>query len=142
MSIKHPIISVTGSSGAGTTSVKLTFEHIFNREGIKANYIEGDAFHSYDREEMKRVMEEEGKKGNNHFSHFGPKANLLNELEGAFKSFGETGSCKTRHYAHDEEEAERHGVEPGTFTPNLQRDEHGNDHRDRKPGGQVRRKHD
>ena len=116
MSVKHPIISVTGSSGAGTTSVKRTFEHIFEREGISASYIEGDAFHRYDRVDMKRVMEEEGKKGNDHFSHFGPEANLLNELEGVFKSFGETGSGKTRHYVHDEEEAEKYGSQPGTFT--------------------------
>jgi len=116
MSVKHPIISVTGSSGAGTTSVKRTFEHIFEREGIAASYIEGDAFHRYDRVDMKRVMEEEGKKGNDHFSHFGPEANLLNELEGVFKSFGETGSGKTRHYVHDEEEAEKYGSQPGTFT--------------------------
>lgn len=116
MSVKHPIISVTGSSGAGTTSVKHTFEHIFEREGIMTSYIEGDAFHRYNRVDMKRVMEEEGKKGNNHFSHFGPEANLLNKLEGVFKTFGETGSAETRHYVHDEEEAERFGSPPGTFT--------------------------
>jgi phosphoribulokinase len=116
MSVKHPIISVTGSSGAGTTSVKRTFEHIFEREGIMASYIEGDAFHRYDRVDMKRVMEEEGKKGNDHFSHFGPEANLLSKLESVFKSFGETGSGKTRHYVHDEEEAEKYGSQPGTFT--------------------------
>ena len=116
MSVKHPIISVTGSSGAGTTSVKRTFEHIFEREGITASYIEGDAFHRYDRVDMKRVMEEEGNKGNNHFSHFGPEANLLNDLEGVFKSFSETGSGKTRHYVHDDEEAEKYGSQPGTFT--------------------------
>ncbi len=116
MSVRHPIISVTGSSGAGTTSVKRTFEHIFEREGIMASYIEGDAFHRYDRVDMKRVMEEEGQKGNNHFSHFGPEANLLNELEAVFKSFSETGSAKTRHYVHDDEEAELYGSQPGTFT--------------------------
>ena len=116
MSVKHPIISVTGSSGAGTSSVKRTFEHIFEREGVTASYIEGDAFHRYDRVDMKRVMEEEGKKGNNHFSHFGPEANLLNDLEGVFKSFSETGSGKTRHYVHDDEEAEKYGSQPGTFT--------------------------
>jgi phosphoribulokinase len=116
MSVKHPIISVTGSSGAGTTSVKRTFENIFTREGIKASYIEGDAFHRYDRVEMKRVMQEEGDKGNNHFSHFGPEANLLNELEGVFKSFGETGTGRTRHYVHDKDEAEQFGSQPGTFT--------------------------
>jgi phosphoribulokinase len=95
MSIKHPIISVTGSSGAGTTSVKKTFERIFEREKIQASFIEGDAFHRYDRKEMKRVMVEEAKKGNNHFSHFGPE---------------------TRHYVHDDDEAEIYGSAPGTFT--------------------------
>lgn len=116
MSVKHPIISVTGSSGAGTTSVKRTFERIFRREGINAAFIEGDAFHRYDRVEMKKVMLEEAKKGNNHFSHFGPEANLLDELESIFKKFGKTGTGRTRHYVHDDEEALRFGCPPGTFT--------------------------
>ena len=72
MSAKHPIISVTGSSGAGTTSVRNTFEQIFRREKVKAVYIEGDAFHRYDRLEMRRVMAEEAAKGDHRFSHFGP----------------------------------------------------------------------
>lgn len=116
MSLKHPIISVTGSSGAGTTSVRQTFENIFRRENINAAFIEGDAFHRYNREEMRRVMAEEEAKGNQHFSHFGPSANLLEELEAVFRSYSETGQTKTRHYVHDEEEAERYGSPPGTFT--------------------------
>jgi len=116
MSIKHPIISVTGSSGAGTTSVKKTFQRIFTREGINASFIDGDAFHRYDRAGMKRVMKEEEKKGNQHFSHFGPQANLLKELEAAFRDFGETGTGKTRHYVHDEDEAKLYGTPPGTFS--------------------------
>jgi phosphoribulokinase len=116
MSIRHPIISVTGSSGAGTTSVKKTFERIFQREKITASFIEGDAFHRYDRVDMKRVMAEEAEKGNNHFSHFGPDANLLEELEGVFRQFGEEGTGKTRHYVHDDDEAECYGSPPGTFT--------------------------
>ena len=116
MSTRHPIISVTGSSGAGTTSVKKTFERIFNREGLKASFIEGDAFHAYDRMEMKRVMAEEAEKGNHHFSHFGPNCNLLKELEEVFRQFGENGTGKTRHYVHDEDEAELYGSPPGTFT--------------------------
>jgi phosphoribulokinase len=116
MSVKHPIISVTGSSGAGTTSVKRTFERIFRREGINAAFIEGDAFHRYDRLEMKQVMGEEANKGNHHFSHFGLKANLLSELEGVFQQFGETGTGKTRHYVHDEDEELLYGSPPGTFT--------------------------
>ena len=116
MSAKHPIISVTGSSGAGTTSVKRTFQRIFRREGINAAFIEGDAFHRYDRVDMKRVMTEEADKGNNHFSHFGPQANLLEELHAVFKKFGKTGTGRTRHYVHDEEEELLYGSPPGTFT--------------------------
>ena len=116
MSVKHPIISVTGSSGAGTTSVRRTFERIFHREGIKAAFIEGDAFHAYDRVDMKRVMAEEAEKGNNHFSHFGPDANLLSDLEAVFREFGETGTGRTRHYVHDEDEEALYGSPPGTFT--------------------------
>jgi phosphoribulokinase len=116
MSIKHPIISVTGSSGAGTTSVKRTFERIFRRENITAAFIEGDAFHRYDREDMKRVMAEESERGNNHFSHFGLDANRLDDLENVFREFSETGTGKTRHYVHDDDEAELYGTPPGKFT--------------------------
>ncbi len=116
MTIAHPIISVTGSSGAGTTSVQHTFDQIFQREGVSAAFIEGDAFHRYDRAKMKQVMSDEGAKGNNHFSHFGPEANLFDRLEAVFRDFGETGSGKTRHYVHDADEAEHYGADPGTFT--------------------------
>lgn len=116
MSAKHPIISVTGSSGAGTTSVKRTFDQIFFREKVVAASIEGDAFHRYDRAAMKLAMAEAEAKGNHHFSHFGAEANLLEELEATFRSYSETGSGKTRHYVHDEKEAEIYGSPPGTFT--------------------------
>jgi len=116
MSVKHPIISVTGSSGAGTSSVKETFDRIFEREGIKATAIEGDAFHRYDRVDMKAVMAEEAEKGNHHFSHFGPEANRLEDLESVFQQFSEDGTGRIRNYVHDDIEAERHGTPPGTFT--------------------------
>jgi len=116
MSRKHPIISITGSSGAGTTSVKRTFEQIFHRENVAAAYIEGDAFHRYDRMEMRNRMSEEAERGNKHFSHFSPETNLFEELEAVFKTYGETGSGTTRHYIHDDEEAALHGGPPGTFT--------------------------
>ncbi len=117
MSAKYPIISVTGSSGAGTTTVKHTFQQIFRREGIKAVTIEGDAFHRYDRAEMKKAVAEEEARGNNHLSHFGPEANLLGELENTFRSYGETGTGRTRHYVHDHTEEEMLGCPAGTFTP-------------------------
>ncbi len=116
MSLKHPIISVTGSSGAGTSTVRHTFEQIFRREGIAAAFIEGDAFHRYDRAGMKAAMVEAAAAGNNHFSHFGPEANLLEELEAVFAEYGRSGTGRTRHYVHDELEAERYGSPPGTFT--------------------------
>jgi phosphoribulokinase len=116
MSVKHPIISVTGSSGAGTTTVKATFERIFAREKIDAAWIEGDAFHRYDRLDMRRVMAEAEATGNDHFSHFGPEANLLPELEAVFKEYARSGTGQTRHYVHDDKEAEKFGAKAGTFT--------------------------
>lgn len=117
MSIKHPIIVVTGSSGAGTTSVKRTFDQIFRREGVKAAYVEGDAFHRYDRFEMRELMAAEATNGNRHFSHFSPQTNLLGELETLFRDYGATGSGRFRHYVHDADEARLYGAEPGRFTP-------------------------
>ena len=92
MSRAHPIISITGSSGAGTTSVKKTFEQIFRREKVVAAYIEGDAFHRYNRVEMRTKMAEEGERGNKHFSHFSPETNLFEELERVFRDYGESGT--------------------------------------------------
>jgi phosphoribulokinase len=116
VSVKHPIISVTGSSGAGTTSVRRTFEQIFRREGISAAFIEGDAFHRYDRAGMKEAMLRELKKNNFNFSHFGPEANLLEELETAFREYSEHGTGKTRHYVHNADESQIYSQQAGTFT--------------------------
>lgn len=116
MSKKHPIISVTGSSGAGTSTVKSTFDQIFRREGISAVSIEGDAFHRYDRAAMKQELEARKAAGDETFSHFSYDANELGELERVFRDYGETGKGRTRHYVHDDLEAERYGVPPGQFT--------------------------
>ncbi len=117
MSAKHPIISVTGSSGAGTTSVRRTFEQIFRRENINAAYIEGDAFHRHDRDQMQAAITVAATKGNMHLSHFGEEANLLNDLEKAFRNYGELGTARARHYVHDERESALYKAPPGTFTP-------------------------
>jgi len=117
MSAKHPIIAVTGSSGAGTTSVTRTFQWIFTRERINAVVVEGDSFHRYDRAEMKAKMAEAAQQGNKHFSHFGPESNLFPELEELFRIYGESGRGRVRKYLHDEAEAAPHGQPPGTFTP-------------------------
>ncbi|MBT9596939.1 MAG: phosphoribulokinase [Vitreoscilla sp.] len=117
MSERHPIIAITGSSGAGTTSVTRTFENIFRREKVKAAVIEGDSFHRFDRKEMKTRQAEAEKNGDTHFSHFGPENNLFHELEQLFRSYGETGTGQRRRYLHDAEEAAPYKQDPGTFTP-------------------------
>jgi phosphoribulokinase len=116
VSVKHPIISVTGSSGAGTTTVRHTFEQIFRREKIKAAFIEGDAFHRYDRAGMKEAMAEAASRGDHNFSHFGPEANLLEDLEQVFRQYAEFGTGRARHSVHNAREAEIDGVEPGAFS--------------------------
>ena len=117
MSRKHPIIAVTGSSGAGTSVVTQTFQHIFRREEINAMTVEGDSFHCYDREEMKRQIAKAEKNGQRTISHFGPEANLFEELEALFRQYSETGTGKMRRYLHNEEEAALYKQAPGTFTP-------------------------
>ncbi|GIL00648.1 MAG: phosphoribulokinase [Alphaproteobacteria bacterium] len=116
MSKAYPIISVVGSSGAGTSTVKNTFDQIFRREGITAVSIEGDAFHRYGRAEMLAELGRRQAAGDLTFSHFSHEANELGTLAEVFREFGETGRGRTRHYVHDAEEAERHGVPPGEFT--------------------------
>jgi phosphoribulokinase len=116
MSQKHPVIAVTGSSGAGTTTVKRALEHIFSREGINPAVIEGDSFHRYDRAEMKIKMADG-------MSHFGPEANRFDKLAELFKSYGDTGMGEKRYYLHSDEEAQHHNArlgiskKPGEFTP-------------------------
>ncbi|MFQ6159968.1 phosphoribulokinase [Sinorhizobium meliloti] len=115
MSAKYPIISITGSSGAGTTTVKDTFEKIFKRENISASFIEGDAFHRFDRETMRSKIAEEKARGVD-FTHFSAEANELEILESVFAEYGRRGVGRTRHYVHDEAEAAKFGSDPGTFT--------------------------
>jgi phosphoribulokinase len=122
MSQKHPIVTVTGSSGAGTTTVKRAFEHIFLREGINAAVIEGDSFHRYDRAEMREEMAKATAENRN-LSHFGPEANRFDKLAELFGSYGKSGTGQKRYYLHSTEEAAHHNerlstnLGPGQFTP-------------------------
>jgi phosphoribulokinase len=116
MSTSYPIIAVTGSSGAGTTSVTRTFQYIFEREAVKAAIVEGDSFHRYDRAEMK-VQLAKAEKEKRKLSHFGPEANLFPEIEQLFAGYGTSGTGKVRKYLHSADEAEPYGQQPGTFTP-------------------------
>ncbi len=117
MSEKHPIIAITGSSGAGTSSVTKTFENIFRREGVKAAIIEGDSFHRYDRKEMKLKAAEAEKNGDKNFSHFSEANNMFPEIEALFRDYGNTGSGQRRKYLHNDQEAAPYKQEAGTFTP-------------------------
>ena len=116
MSERHPIIAITGSSGAGTSSVTRTFETIFRRENVKAAVIEGDSFHRYDRKEMRARQADAEAAGNKHFSHFGAENNLFPELENLFRDYSETGTGQRRKYLHDPVEAAPYKQDPGTFT--------------------------
>ena len=117
MSVKHPIIAITGSSGAGTSTVMQSFQHIFRREKLNAQIVEGDSFHRYDRMAMRAEMKAQEEAGNRNFSHFGPGANLLEELQALFVAYGKTGGGQVRKYLHDTGEAEPWKQAPGTFTP-------------------------
>ncbi len=116
MSLKHPVVAVTGSSGAGTTTVKNAFVHMFRREGLKSVFVEGDSFHRYDRQEMKKAVEEARQQGRT-LSHFGPEGNVFDKLEELFKTYSENGTGMVRKYLHNETEAEPYKQSPGTFTP-------------------------
>ncbi len=117
MSQKHPVIAVTGSSGAGTSTVKTSFEHIFRREHLNVCVIEGDSFHRYDRESMKQAVADSEKSSGRPISHFGPEANEFEKLEVLFREYGEKGAGERRLYLHNEEEAAPYNQKPGTFTP-------------------------
>ena len=116
MSKKHPVIAVTGSSGAGTTTVKHAFHDIFHRLDVNPVVIEGDSFHRYNRVEMREAIAKAAAEGKT-ISHFGPEGNDFGALEALFRQYGETGTGKMRYYVHDDAEAELRGSAPGTFTP-------------------------
>lgn len=123
MSKKHPVIAVTGSSGAGTTTVKRAFEQIFRREDIVAAVLEGDSFHNMTRAEFKAAVEEAENNYQRAPSHFGPECNHFDKIEATFRQYGETGSCQRRYYIHSEPEAADFNARlnlsliPGEFTP-------------------------
>jgi len=116
MSKQHPIVAVTGSSGAGTSSARMAFEHIFRRASINTAIIEGDSFHRYNRFEMDDAIESAKAKGKS-ITHFGPEGNLFKELEELFKEYSQNASGKHRYYIHNEEEAAVHESQPGLLTP-------------------------
>jgi Phosphoribulokinase len=123
MSVEHPIVTVTGSSGAGTSFVKRAVEKIFARENLNVAIVEGDSYHKYSRVEMREKVAESKANGGPVLTHFSEKANLFNELEALFKEYKENGTGKRRYYIHSDEEAVEHNgrlgtdLAPGEFTP-------------------------
>ncbi|MFT5657693.1 MAG: phosphoribulokinase [Gammaproteobacteria bacterium] len=122
MSKKHPVVVITGSSGAGTSTVKKTLISIFNRQKINPAVIEGDSFHRFNREEMKNLQEQAISAGES-FSQFGADANQFERLEQLFREYGEKNSGEQRYYLHNTEEVAHHAqrlgmtFKPGQFTP-------------------------
>ena len=116
MSVKHPIIAITGSSGAGTTTTTNAIRHIFRNLSVNAAVVGGDSFHRFTRPEMEveiRKAQEQGR----HISYFGPKANDFELLETLFREYGSSGSGQFRQYLHTFDEAVPFNQMPGTFTP-------------------------
>ncbi len=116
MSAKHPVIAVTGSSGAGTTTTSLAFRKIFAQLNLRAAEVEGDSFHRYTRPEMDMAIRKARDQGK-HISYFGPEANDFGLLENTFLEYGRNGSGQSRKYLHTYDEAVPWNQVPGTFTP-------------------------
>ncbi len=115
MSVKHPIVAVTGSSGAGSPTVTSAIKHVLNRIGANFTLVDGAGFHRYDRAEFQEVVKQavEEKK---YISHFAPQANMLDKLQTLLQEYGESGTGMHRRYIHDVDEAHQTGCEVGTFT--------------------------
>jgi len=118
MSLEHPIVAVTGSSGAGTSTVRTAFESIFRRQGITPVYIQGDSFHRYSRAQMAEEIGRAHDEGRV-LSHFGPEGNLFEQLEALFREYAHTGRGWRRQYLHNAEEVAEYGgsIAEGDFTP-------------------------
>ena len=115
MSAKYPVISVTGSSGAGTSTAKVALEHIFRREQVTPAIVEGDCFHKFDRYEFREQARKSEASGRR-LSHFSDEANLFDKIAELFDSYRKTGRGMARTYVHDDEEARVYGVDAGKFT--------------------------
>ena len=116
MSVKHPIVAFTGSSGAGTTTFRRVFDRLFREEGITRFRVDGNAFRRYDRKAMKYQVERALEQGRC-LSHFSPEANYLERLEGLFREYSRTGTGLCRRYVENEELAEVYDQPVGSFTP-------------------------
>ncbi|HFE39196.1 MAG TPA: phosphoribulokinase [Gammaproteobacteria bacterium] len=116
MSQKHPVIAITGSVGAGTTTVQRIFANIFQRNKINASYVHGNSFRKYPRDELASIFSCAEKNGKP-ISHFGPEVNLLDRLESLFREYSRSGSGCVREYIETHEQAAKHQLPIGNFSP-------------------------
>src|SRR5690606_42156865 len=115
MSVQHPIVALTGSSGAGTTTAGKAMQRIFARLKVKPATVAGDSFHRFTRRQMAALAAERKYGENNHFSL---AANHMDRLEALFQEYGQQGRGQYRHYVHDDDKALiAEGYESGTFSP-------------------------
>lgn len=120
MSRKHPIVAIARPSGVVTPEMLKSFDRVFRRKNIVAAIVQGDGFHRYSRIDMKKELAKANSEGNPHFSHFGPDANLFDELEDLFRCYGENGAGRRRYYLHNDNDVENcayEGLQSGEFTP-------------------------
>lgn len=117
MAREYPIIAVTGSSGAGTTTIKDAFVRMFARQEVNAAFVHGDSFHRYTRSQLEKLLAAHPDQRQS-LSHFALQANLLDRLEQLFQDYSTTGTGSYRQYIHaeDKEQVEA-GFQVGTFTP-------------------------
>lgn len=78
--------------------------------------VDGDGFHTHDREAFARLVEESARH-QSHVSHFSPKLNQFDKLAGLLKEYSVGGTGQRRRYLHDEIEAAKYHQPAGTFTP-------------------------
>jgi phosphoribulokinase len=115
MSQKRPIIALTGSTGAGLSTVRHAFKTIFRRLKVKPAMVHGDAFRRYTEAEFATRLAAV-RAGGRGLSWFGPECNHFAELETFFKDYSESGSGVVRDYAHNAERSASLGVPVGEFT--------------------------
>jgi phosphoribulokinase len=115
MSAEHPIIAITGSSGSGINEVTSAFDHILWKLGARGVFIEGNAFHRYDRRTMQVELDKAAREGRQ-LSHYGPEGNMLDKLDSLFFEYAATGRGMSRHYLHTQAQADKYSQPVGTFT--------------------------
>jgi len=115
MSKKHPIIALTGSAGAGTSTLKTVIHKLFLRKNINPTFVQGDSFRQYDFDAWDEVFAEYADRGQ-FISHFGPEANEFEKLETLFKSYGVSGTGDIRHYLQTSTLASKYKKPKGCFS--------------------------